>query len=80
RVRTGINPTSLALNFNSSTLVTVNAGSNSISVMDYLDRSIRAVLGIPASPHFAVEIHPRTNLAVVLDETGNRVLLLPLPR
>ncbi len=80
RVRTGINPTSLALNFNSSTLVTVNAGSNSISVMDYLDRTIRAVLGISASSQFAVDIHPRTNLAVVLDETNNRVLLLPLPR
>ncbi len=80
RVRTGINPTSLAFNFNSSTLVTVNAGSKSISVMDYLDRRIRAVLGIAASSQSAVAIHPRTNLAVVLDETNNRVLLLPLPR
>ncbi len=80
QLRTGINPTSLALNFNSSTLVTVNAGSKSISVMDYVDRRIRAVLGIAASSQSAVAIHPRTNLAVILDETNNRVLLVPLPR
>lgn len=79
-LRAGINPTSIALNVNSSTLVAVNAGSHSISVMDYVDRRIRAVLGIAASSQFAVDIHPRTNLAVILDEANNRVLLLPLPR
>lgn len=79
-VRVGINPTSIAYNFNSSTLVTVNTAGNSISVMDFLQRRVRAVIGISASSQFAVDIHPRTNLAVVSDAARNRVLLVPLPR
>jgi DNA-binding beta-propeller fold protein YncE len=75
----GINPTSLAYNVNSSTLVIVNSASNSISVMDFLARRIRTVFGISASSQFAVGIHPRTNLAVVADQPKNRVLLVPLP-
>lgn len=79
-VRTGINPTSIAYNFQSGTLVTVNTASGSFSVMDVLERRIRDVLTIPGSPQFSVDIHPRTNLAVVVDGTNNRVLLVPLPR
>ncbi len=92
-VRIGINPTSMAYNFLSSTLVTVNAASNTVSVMDFLDRRVRAVLGLSASPSCAtplgpsgnqqqpcgVEIHPRTNIAVMADGDNNRVLLMPLP-
>ncbi len=79
-LRVGINPTSLAYNFESSTLVTVNTASNTISVVDFLDRRVRAVLPLSASSQFSVAIHPRTNLAVVADQNNNRVLLVPLPR
>ncbi len=79
-VRVGINPTSLAYNFESSTLVTVNTASNTVSVMDFLDRRVRAILGLTGSQQFSVDIHPRTNLAVIADENNNRVLLVPLPR
>jgi YVTN family beta-propeller protein len=79
-VRIGINPTSLAYNFNTGTLVSVNSASQTVSVMDFLDRRVRAVLAIAGSQQFAVEIHPRWNLAVVVDESNNRVLLVPLPR
>ena len=78
--RVGINPTSIAYNFNSSTLVTVNTASKSISVMDFIQRRIRDVIAISGSPQLAVAIHPRTNLAVVSDADNNRVLLVPLPQ
>jgi DNA-binding beta-propeller fold protein YncE len=79
-VRVGINPTSLAYNFASSTLVTVNTAGKSISVMDFIQRRIRDVIGISGSSQLAVAIHPRTNLAVISDAANNRVLLVPLPR
>jgi YVTN family beta-propeller protein len=79
-LRVGINPTSIAYNFNSATLVTVNTASQTMTVMDFIDRRVRAVIPITASPQLAIEIHPRTNIAVVADEANNRVLLVPLPR
>ncbi len=92
--RMGINPTSLAANYNSSTLATVNTASNSLSVMDYQDtagsaptgsRRVRAILSLPVlSPGsnllHAIAIHPRTNMAAIVDESNNRLLLFPLPR
>lgn len=90
----GINPTSLAYNFQSSTLVTVNTAGKTISVVDSQTFRTAAVLGIGVSPvtcstdqalamkcapPSAVDIHPRTNLAVIADQAGNRILLLPLP-
>jgi DNA-binding beta-propeller fold protein YncE len=78
--RVGINPTAIAYNFNSSTLVTVNTSSKSISVMDFIQRRTREVIAISGSSLLSVAIHPRTNLAVVSDEANNRVLLVPLPR
>ncbi|MGH9814593.1 MAG: beta strand repeat-containing protein [Candidatus Acidiferrales bacterium] len=78
--RVGINPTSIAYNANASTLVTVNTASNSVSVMDFLDRRIRAVLPIAASDQGAVAIHPRTNVAIIADTANDRILLVQLPR
>ncbi|MBI1750155.1 MAG: hypothetical protein HY234_15705 [Acidobacteria bacterium] len=78
-LRAGINPTSIAYNVNSATLVTTNSVGNNFSVIDFIDRRVRVVLPIMASQQFAVDIHPRTNLAVIADATNNRVLLVPLP-
>lgn len=78
--RVGINPTSLAYNRHSSTLVTINTASGTMSVMDFRGLRVREVLSMMGSPLFSVEIHPRTNLAVVVDQANNRVLLVPLPR
>jgi YVTN family beta-propeller protein len=78
--RVGINPTSIAYNNNSSTLVTVNTASNTVSVMDFLDRRIRALLPLAASTQGAVAIHPRTNVAVIADTANDRILLVVLPR
>ncbi|MBI3404038.1 MAG: hypothetical protein HY046_01095 [Acidobacteria bacterium] len=78
-VRVGINPTSIAYNRHSSTVVTVNTASNTMSVLDYNSLQVEDVFSIMAAPLFAVEIHPRTNIAVVVDQANNRILLVPLP-
>jgi DNA-binding beta-propeller fold protein YncE len=75
----GVNPTSLAYNYQSSTILTVNALSNTISIVDSQTFKTKATLGISGSSQFAAAIHPLTNLAVIADQANNRVLLLPLP-
>ena len=75
----GVNPTSLAYNYQSSTILTINALSNTISIVDSQTFKTRATLGISGSSQFAAAIHPLTNLAVIADQANNRVLLLPLP-
>lgn len=78
--RVGINPTSIAYNNNSATLVTVNTASNTVTVMDFLDRRIRALLPMIASTQGAVVINPRNNVAVIADTANDRILLVQLPR
>ena len=46
----GINPTALAYNFQSSTLVIANTASQTVSVMDFLDLRVRAILGSNVAP------------------------------
>lgn len=79
-VRVGINPTSIAYNYLTSTFVSVNSASQTVSVMDFLTQHVRRILPLTGSLQFSVEIEPRSNLAVIVDETRDRVLLLPLPR
>lgn len=85
-VRTGINPYSLDYNFQTSTLVTANSLSGTLSVMAYLEQSgivqqatVQGVLPIGNASMFSVAIDPLTNMAVVADQANNRVLLVPLP-
>jgi DNA-binding beta-propeller fold protein YncE len=89
--RVGINPTAIAYNYLTSTLISTNTGSHTVTVVDFLDRRIRAVLSLPAPPpnstvaltgalQFAVDIHPLTNLAVIADTANGRVLFVPVPR
>ncbi len=80
RLRVGINPTSLAYNFQTSTLITINTASNTASFVDLLHQKVQVMLGITGSQQFSVAIDPRLNLAVVVDQNNNRVLLVPIPR
>jgi DNA-binding beta-propeller fold protein YncE len=80
QIRVGVNPTSIAYNPNTGTLLTVNSSSNTISVVDSQTFRTRATLGIGSQSQFAAAIHSRTNLAVIADQTNNRLLLLPLPK
>jgi DNA-binding beta-propeller fold protein YncE len=82
-IRVGINPTSVAYNFNSSTLITANPLSQTISVVDFLDQTVRAVFSATPSSLFGVAIvqNPaQANLAVIADTTHNQLLMVPLPR
>jgi YVTN family beta-propeller protein len=75
----GINPTSLAVNPNTGTLLTVNSLSNTVSVLDTQTLKTRATLGVGGSTQFAAAIHPLTNMAVITDSANGRLLILPLP-
>jgi DNA-binding beta-propeller fold protein YncE len=79
-IKVGINPTSLAYNFQSGTMLTVNALSNSISIVDPQTFRTKATLGIGGTSNFSAAIHTFTNLAVIADQANNRVLLFPLPK
>jgi DNA-binding beta-propeller fold protein YncE len=92
----GINPTAIAFNYLTSTLISTNTASNTVTVVDFLGKRIRAVLSLPPAQNqipavagslaltgalqFAVDIHPLTNLAVIADTADGRVLLVPVPR
>ena len=79
-LRVGVNPTSIAYNFDTSTLVTTNSLGQSMTVVDFLNRQVRSVFRMTPSGQFSVDIHPFTNLAVIADSTNQRILLLPLPQ
>jgi DNA-binding beta-propeller fold protein YncE len=76
----GINPTALAVNPQSGALLTSNFAGKSASVVDTTSgaRTVQT-LGVPGSPQFGVAIDQFTNLAVVVDQANNRVLLFPMP-
>jgi YVTN family beta-propeller protein len=96
--RVGTNPTSVDYNFQTSTIVTVNSASQTMSVVDYVcppsgtttacsppkTRMVMGVAGsqvsssLPVGPN-SVAIDPKLNLAVLVDTTNNRILLIPLP-
>jgi DNA-binding beta-propeller fold protein YncE len=76
----GINPASIAYNPFSSTLVTTNTESGTMTVVDLLARQIRSVLSVNSGSQFAVAIHPWTNVATVADTQDNELVFIPLPR
>ncbi len=94
--RVGINPTSIAYNYRTGTLVSTNTGSRTVSVADFLGQKIRAVLPLPPTTaansdlalslsfagaiQYALDIHPFTNIAVIADTVNGQVLFVPLPR
>jgi DNA-binding beta-propeller fold protein YncE len=78
-IRVGINPTAVAYNYLSSTIVTVNSISSTISVLDITDQRVHANMGLKASQLGSIAIHPRTNIAAIVDQANNRLLLIPMP-
>jgi hypothetical protein len=60
--------------------LTVNALSNSISIVDSQTFRTKATLGIGGNSRFSTAIHTLTNLAVIADQANNRVLLFPVPK
>jgi DNA-binding beta-propeller fold protein YncE len=80
-VNVGINPTSLAINPQTGAILTSNSASNTISVVDTLSNPFKTqkTFGLPGSPTFGVAIDQFTNLAVIVDQAHQRVLLFPMP-
>jgi DNA-binding beta-propeller fold protein YncE len=80
-VNVGINPTSLAINPQTGAILTSNSASNTISIVDTLSNPFKThqTLGIPGSATFGVAIDQFTNLAAIVDQANNRVLLFPMP-
>jgi DNA-binding beta-propeller fold protein YncE len=92
----GINPTAIAYNYFTSTLVSTNTASRTMTVADLLALKIRAVLTLPpivgtstnqaltiavsGVPQYALAVDPLTNIAVVADTANGAVLFVPLPR
>ena len=79
-IKVGVNPAAIAYNFQTSTILTVNALSNSISIVDSQTFRTKATLGIGGTSRFSTAIHTLTNLAVIADQANNRVLLFPVPK
>jgi DNA-binding beta-propeller fold protein YncE len=93
--RIGINPTAIAYNYRTSTLVSTNTGSHTVTIADFLGEKVRAVLSLPpvaasnatlalilqsaGTLQYALDIHPYTNVAVIADTANGQVLFLPLP-
>ena len=79
-IRTGVDPTSLAYNFQCGELLTLNTGSSTLSVLDLPNSKVRDVLPVISSSLYAVAIHRRLEFVVVSDAANNRILIFPLPR
>ncbi len=78
-IQVGINPASIAYNYQTSTILSVNSASNTISIVDSQTFQTKATLGIGGVSLFAAAVEPLANLAVIADQQNNRVLLFPLP-
>lgn len=79
RFSVGINPTSVASNFQTGSILSVNSASNTISIVDARTFQTRATLSLGSASPFAAAIYPASNLAVISDQGDNRVFLFPLP-
>jgi hypothetical protein len=81
-VRVGVNPFSIAYNYQTGTLLSVNAAStgNSISVIDSQTQSTQATIGIGSQSQFAAAMDNVYGTAVIADQNNNRVLFVPMPK
>jgi YVTN family beta-propeller protein len=86
----GMNPTALDYNYQTSTIVTANYASATMSIISYVcpptigtgncaAPQVEDILGLGGSPQYSVAVDRKLNLAVLADEGNNRVVLVPLP-
>jgi DNA-binding beta-propeller fold protein YncE len=80
-VNVGINPTALALNPETGAILTTNLAGKTTSLVDTTSSPLRTVktIGLPGSGQFGVAIDQFTNLAVIVDQANNRLLIFPMP-
>jgi DNA-binding beta-propeller fold protein YncE len=80
-VNVGINPTALALNPQTGAILTTNLAGQTTSLVDTTSSPLKTVktIGLPGSAQFGVAIDQFTNLAVIVDQAGSRLLIFPMP-
>jgi DNA-binding beta-propeller fold protein YncE len=80
-VNVGINPTALALNPETGAILTTNLAGKTASIVDTTSSPLKTVktIGLPGSGQFGVAIDQFTNLAVIVDQANNRLLIFPMP-
>jgi DNA-binding beta-propeller fold protein YncE len=80
-VNVGINPTALALNPETGAILTTNLAGKTTSLVDTTSSPLKTVktIGLPGSGQFGVAIDQFTNLAVIVDQANNRLLIFPMP-
>lgn len=80
-VNVGINPTALALNPETGAVLTTNLAGKTTSLVDTTSSPLKTVktIGLPGSGQFGVAIDQFTNLAVIVDQANNRLLIFPMP-
>src|SRR6516225_5929702 len=80
QIRVGINPFSIAYNYQTGTILTLNSTSNTMSVIDSQTFTTRETFGMTSQSQFGAAIDNMTNTAVIVDQNNNRVLIVALPR
>jgi DNA-binding beta-propeller fold protein YncE len=80
-VNVGINPTALALNPETGAILTTNLAGKTTSLVDTTSSPLKTIetIGLPGSGQFGVAIDQFTNLAVIVDQANNRLLIFPMP-
>jgi DNA-binding beta-propeller fold protein YncE len=80
-VNVGINPTALAINNETGGILTTNLAGKTTSLVDTTSSPLKTVktVGLPGSGQFGVAIDPFTNLAVIVDQGNNRLLIFAMP-
>jgi hypothetical protein len=80
-VNVGINPTALALNPETGAILTTNLAGKTTSLVDTTSSPLKTVktIGLPGSGQFGVAIDQFTNLALIVDQANNRLLIFPMP-
>jgi hypothetical protein len=80
-VNVGINPTALALNPETGAILTTNLAGKTTSLVDTTSSPLKTIktIGLPGSGQFGVAIDQFTNLAVIVDQANNRLLIFAMP-
>jgi DNA-binding beta-propeller fold protein YncE len=80
-VNVGINPTALAINPETGAILTTNLAGKTTSLVDTTSSPLKTVktIGLPGSAQFGVAIDQFTNLAVIVDQANNRLLIFAMP-
>ncbi len=79
-IKVGINPYSLAYNYQSGAILTINSTSSTSSVIDVQTFRTRETLNISSMSQFAVAIDNLTSIAAMVDQNNNRVVFLAVPK